>query len=137
MCWLPCSMSGKVESHKSATRAANNAICMSYLLMAAWISLSATVILFNKYVLSYAGFPFPITLTMIHMLFCSILTALLMHCGHWVGLEVQKVEMPAGTCVHPPQLVPLCTLCAVMPISMLQRPYVALGVLSREDERQI
>ena len=32
-----------------------------------WIVLSAGVILFNKYILSVYGFPFPIALTMIHM----------------------------------------------------------------------
>jgi hypothetical protein len=29
--------------------------------------------MFNKYILSFFGFPFPISLTMIHMLFCSIM----------------------------------------------------------------
>lgn len=29
-----------------------------------WIGLSAAVILYNKWILAYAGFPFPITLTM-------------------------------------------------------------------------
>ena len=32
--------------------------------VALWIALSAVVILYNKYLLAYGGFPFPIALTM-------------------------------------------------------------------------
>ena len=46
---------------------------LTYSYVGAWISLSAGVILYNKYVLVYFGFPFPIALTMIHMAFCSFL----------------------------------------------------------------
>ena len=38
-----------------------------------WISLSAGVILYNKYILTSFGFPFPVTQTMMHMAFCSVL----------------------------------------------------------------
>ena len=82
----------------AATEAATSAIWYSYLLMATWITLSATVILFNKYLLSYAGFAMPITLTMIHMLFCSTLTALLFHVGPFFGLRLEKGDMPAASC---------------------------------------
>lgn len=45
--------------------------CHSYIVL--WIALSAAVILINKYVLAYAGFPYPIALTLTHMAFCSCL----------------------------------------------------------------
>ena len=45
----------------------------TYSYVGLWISLSAGVILYNKYVLTSFGFPFPVTLTMIHMAFCSVL----------------------------------------------------------------
>ena len=92
-------MSGKPDVSPSAARAASKAILRSYILMAAWISLSAVVILFNKYILSYAGFPYPVTLTMIHMAFCSVVTAAMMHGGHYVGLKIEKVDMQATTYV--------------------------------------
>ena len=38
-----------------------------------WITLSAGVILHNKWILTESGFPFPVALTMIHMAFCSSL----------------------------------------------------------------
>jgi hypothetical protein len=41
----------------------------SYVLL--WMSISCSVIMFNKWVLAYSGFPFPITLTLWHMVFCS------------------------------------------------------------------
>lgn len=41
----------------------------SYVLL--WMSVSCAVILFNKWVLAFSGFPFPITLTLWHMVFCS------------------------------------------------------------------
>ena len=45
----------------------------TYSYVGLWISLSAGVILYNKYILTSFGFPFPVTLTMIHMAFCSVL----------------------------------------------------------------
>lgn len=41
--------------------------------VALWITLSGTVILYNKWILAYYGFPYPITLTMWHMAFSSVL----------------------------------------------------------------
>ena len=49
----------------------------TYSYVAVWIGLSAGVILYNKYVLAFFGFPFPVALTMIHMAFCSLLAFLL------------------------------------------------------------
>ena len=42
-----------------------------------WIISSAFVILYNKWILTVWGFAFPITLTMWHMAFCSIVAAAL------------------------------------------------------------
>ena len=50
---------------------------VAYTYVGMWIGLSAGVILFNKYVLTVFGFPFPVALTMIHMAFCSALAFLL------------------------------------------------------------
>ncbi|KAG6554696.1 hypothetical protein Mapa_003715 [Marchantia paleacea] len=54
-------------------------IIMSYTYVAIWIFLSFTVIVFNKYILDRKmyNWPFPISLTMIHMGFCSSLAFLL------------------------------------------------------------
>ena len=60
--------------------------------MLLWIVLSAGVILYNKYILSVLEFTFPITLTMIHMLFCSILAGLLITTG-----VVKAINMPNDT----------------------------------------
>ena len=51
----------------------------TYSLVAFWIGSSALVILFNKYVLSSYGFPFPIALTMSHMAFCSLAAMVMIH----------------------------------------------------------
>ncbi|CAH8378086.1 unnamed protein product [Eruca vesicaria subsp. sativa] len=54
-------------------------IILSYTYVAIWIFLSFTVIVYNKYILDKKmyNWPFPITLTMIHMAFCSSLAVLL------------------------------------------------------------
>ncbi|KAK6941648.1 Sugar phosphate transporter domain [Dillenia turbinata] len=54
-------------------------ILLSYTYVAIWIFFSFTVIVFNKYILDRKmyNFPFPISLTMIHMGFCSSLAFLL------------------------------------------------------------
>ncbi|KAK4545024.1 hypothetical protein LTR36_003575 [Oleoguttula mirabilis] len=45
--------------------------------IATWISLSSTVILFNKWILHTANFTFPIVLTTWHLLFATVMTQLL------------------------------------------------------------
>ncbi|WZZ38112.1 hypothetical protein YC2023_034371 [Brassica napus] len=54
-------------------------IILSYSYVAIWIFLSFTVIVYNKYILDKKlyNWPYPITLTMIHMSFCSTLAILL------------------------------------------------------------
>ncbi|KXZ44372.1 hypothetical protein GPECTOR_68g343 [Gonium pectorale] len=55
------------------------AITYGYIVL--WIGLSAGVILINKYILGYGGFPFPVALTMVHMALCSSLAFLLIKAG--------------------------------------------------------
>ena len=57
-----------------------------------WISLSGTVILYNKWILAYYGFPYPISLTMWHMTFSSVLAFLCVRMGY-----VPAVNMTMGT----------------------------------------
>lgn len=45
----------------------------SYSYVLTWMSISISVILFNKWLLAFSGFPYPITLTSWHMLFCSVI----------------------------------------------------------------
>ncbi|GKV03278.1 hypothetical protein SLEP1_g15610 [Rubroshorea leprosula] len=54
-------------------------ILLSYAYVAIWIFLSFTVIVYNKYILDKKmyNWPFPISLTMIHMSFCATLAFLL------------------------------------------------------------
>ncbi|GMH44114.1 hypothetical protein BSKO_12048 [Bryopsis sp. KO-2023] len=47
-------------------------VLKSYSYVVLWMSVSISVILFNKWLLAYSGFPFPLALTMWHMLFCSM-----------------------------------------------------------------
>ncbi|KAK3286727.1 hypothetical protein CYMTET_5732 [Cymbomonas tetramitiformis] len=68
-------------------------ILISYTYVAIWIGLSAGVILFNKYLLSVYGFPFPIALTMIHMGFCSFIAILLIR----VFKIVESINMEVET----------------------------------------
>ena len=57
-----------------------------------WISLSGTVILYNKWILAYYGFPYPISLTMWHMAFSSVLAFLCVRLGY-----VPTVNMTTDT----------------------------------------
>ncbi|KAH0693877.1 hypothetical protein KY285_020974 [Solanum tuberosum] len=77
-------------------------IILSYTYVALWIFLSFTVIVYNKYILDRKlyGWPFPISLAMIHMTFCSSLAFLL--------VRVFKVVEPVSfswnvylTCILP------------------------------------
>lgn len=55
--------------------------CVDHRYVTLWITLSAAVILYNKWVLSYSGFKYAIALTMWHMLFCSLLAGALVRTG--------------------------------------------------------
>eukprot|EP00250_Pteridium_aquilinum_P033732 c6167_g1_i1 orf=350-1426(-) len=65
-------------------------ILLSYLYVSIWIFLSFTVIVFNKYILDRKMYdwPYPISLTMIHMGFCSTLAFIL--------VRVLKLVEPIG-----------------------------------------
>lgn len=46
-------------------------VVRSYSYVLTWMGISSSVILFNKWLLAYSGFPYPIALTLWHMVFCS------------------------------------------------------------------
>ncbi|KAF5834994.1 triose-phosphate transporter family-domain-containing protein [Dunaliella salina] len=51
-------------------------VVRSYFYVLLWMSISISVILFNKWLLAYSGFPFPISLTLWHMAFCTVVGTL-------------------------------------------------------------
>jgi hypothetical protein len=65
---------------------------VAYTYVGVWISLSAGVILYNKYILTVFGFPFPVALTMIHMTFCSSLAGMGNEGGGGVALTPYTVH---------------------------------------------
>ena len=67
---VPASAAARGAERVIAKALADNAF------VALWIFVSALVILFNKYILTVYGFPFP-ALTMTHMFFCSSLAFVL------------------------------------------------------------
>eukprot|EP01018_Ginkgo_biloba_P020447 Gb_01106 [translate_table: standard] len=81
-------------------------IVVSYAYVAVWIFLSFTVIVFNKYILDSKmyNWPYPISLTMIHMAFCSVLAFLL--------IRILKV-------VEPVSMTRKIYVSSVIPISAL------------------
>ena len=46
-------------------------VVRSYSYVFTWMGISMSVILFNKWLLAFSGFPYPIALTVWHMTFCS------------------------------------------------------------------
>lgn len=50
----------RIEGEESVVRS----VVVAYSYVALWIGLSGTVIMYNKYLLAYSGFPYPITLTL-------------------------------------------------------------------------
>ncbi|EIE22024.1 plastidic phosphate translocator-like protein [Coccomyxa subellipsoidea C-169] len=67
-------------------------VVLNALYVSLWITLSGTVIMYNKWILAYYGFPYPITLTMWHMLFSSALAFLCVRTDY-----VPSVNMTADT----------------------------------------
>ncbi|KAF8066272.1 ADIPOR3 [Scenedesmus sp. PABB004] len=90
--------------------AAPRAVGAAYGCMALWIVLSAGVIMLNKYILDprLGGFPFPLTLTGLHMAFCWAASAALVRGG-----VVDAPDMPSETylrCVVPIGALFACVL---------------------------
>jgi hypothetical protein len=80
----------------------------SYVLL--WMSISCSVIMFNKWVLAYSGFPFPITLTLWHMVFCSSVGFLavrvfkVVKSHNMTAREYCNRVLPIGACVFAMQI---------------------------------
>ncbi|XP_037440366.1 probable sugar phosphate/phosphate translocator At4g32390 [Triticum dicoccoides] len=72
-------------------------VLLSYAYVAVWISLSFTVIVYNKYILDpkMYDWPFPISLTMIHMAFCASLAAALVRVFRFVDLPADPPMTPS------------------------------------------
>lgn len=78
-------------------------VLRTYSYVAIWIGLSGTVIMFNKYLLAYAGFPYPIALTMWHMFFCAALAIGLVKSGKVSSINMDQATyiraiIPIGAC---------------------------------------
>jgi len=89
-------MSGAVQAKIA------NEVIKSYSYVLLWMSISISVILFNKWLLAFSGFPYPIALTMWHMAFCSTVGFLCVKMGRLVkphNMSAQdycKRVMPIG-----------------------------------------
>jgi len=75
----------------AATAAPAAAVLSSTPYLAFWIAMSMSVILFNKYLYSRGIFPFPLTLTCLHMAFAALLTHALKATGR---LDVPSFGWP-------------------------------------------
>ena len=90
-------------------------VVKSYSYVLSWMSISISVILFNKWLLAYSGFPYPITLTAWHMLFCSTIGFLCVRVFKVVkphnmsSRDYMRRVMPIGTrpCALPVTMLPL------------------------------
>ncbi|KAK1289955.1 putative sugar phosphate/phosphate translocator [Acorus calamus] len=80
----------------------NKELLLTYLYILIYILLSSGVILYNKWVLSpkYFNFPFPITLTMIHMGFSGVVAFFLIRVFKVVA-PVRMTWQIYATCVIP------------------------------------
>ncbi|XP_031102218.1 probable sugar phosphate/phosphate translocator At4g32390 [Ipomoea triloba] len=78
-------------------------IILSYAYVAVWIFLSFTVIVYNKYILDRKlyNWPFPISLTMIHMAFCSSLAFFLVRVLRLVDPPSSLSRHVYLTCILP------------------------------------
>ena len=78
----------------------------TYANLALWVFNSVALILFNKYILVDWGFPFPCTLTLFHMLFCSVCAFFLV-----VTRRVDVCDIPRDVFVR--GILPVAALFAV------------------------
>ena len=93
---------------------------VSYLI-GQWIALSSSLILLNKHILSHAGFDFPCSLVLLHMLFCTA-CACVWRLLDWVS--VPRLGGPRDYCVR---FVPI-GLCFAASLSLGNAAYLHISV---------
>ena len=101
--WL-CSM-GEARNEKSLAEPKSLAsqVLLNLAYVSVWIGLSGTVILYNKWILAYYGFPYPIALTIWHMTFSSGLAFAIVRLGYVEACNMSaetyvKAVVPIGAC---------------------------------------
>lgn len=99
-----------------------DAKALTYIIV--WISISCTMILFNKAVLDQLEFPFPMCLTTWHMFVATILTQIMSKYTELLpGVKEKKVDMN----VIKTQLVPV-SLCFAVSLVLSNKAYIYLSV---------
>jgi hypothetical protein len=78
----------------------------AYFYVIVWMTISMSVILFNKYILAYSGFKYPIALTLWHMFFCTTVSSFLVR---GIG-TTKRLHMPRKDYVN--RVVPIGALYA-------------------------
>lgn len=78
-------------------------VMLNLMYVSVWIGLSGTVILYNKWILAYYGFPYPIALTIWHMTFSSGLAFAVVRLGYVEACNMSaetyvKAVVPIGAC---------------------------------------
>ncbi|WVZ99050.1 hypothetical protein U9M48_044404 [Paspalum notatum var. saurae] len=101
-------------------------VLLSYLYVAVWIFLSFSVIVYNKYILDpkMYNWPFPISLTMVHMAFCSSLAVALVRLLRVVDLPTSPAMTPQ---LYTSSVVPIGALYA-MSLWFSNSAYIYLSV---------
>merc|ERR1719424_2412930 len=61
-----------------------------------WIAISTTMIMFNKWMMASAGFPYPMALTTWHMLLGTLLTQSLRLCAPGMFPSLQTLDLSAS-----------------------------------------
>ncbi|XP_052169221.1 probable sugar phosphate/phosphate translocator At4g32390 [Oryza glaberrima] len=84
-------------------------LLLSYAYVSVWITFSFSVIMYNKYILdpTMYNWPFPISITMVHMVFCASLTVVLIR-------VLRVVAEPTS-----PPMTPSLYAASVVPIGVL------------------
>ncbi|KAK9834440.1 hypothetical protein WJX74_001775 [Apatococcus lobatus] len=83
-------MSDKGSSDKGGDQAVATQVLLNLVYVSVWIGLSGTVILYNKWILAFYGFPFPIALTMWHMGFSGLLAFACVRLGYVPSVNMSR-----------------------------------------------
>ena len=96
----------------------------AYVYIVFWISISCTMILFNKAVLDQMKFPFPMFLTTWHMVFATCCTQLMSRTTNMLpGVREKKVDSKAlQTSIFP------VALCFAFSLVLSNKSYIYLSV---------
>nr|AAL59022.1 hypothetical protein [Oryza sativa Japonica Group] len=107
-------------------------LLLSYAYVSVWITFSISVIMYNKYILdpTMYNWPFPISLTMVHMVFCASLAVVLVRV---LRVVAEPTSPPMTPSLYAASVVPIGRALRAVALALMPVVVYCLAIAFRTD----